>query len=75
MQRRLRKTKEVRGNYATVDHIDCLAFGGKHELSNIQVICLDCHRLKAQLENEFIIVLEGFGRGRSSCTPANMVTA
>lgn len=35
---------------SAVDHIRGKAAGGSDELTNLQAICVDCHRVKTQAE-------------------------
>lgn len=39
-------------DYATIDHIIARGLGGKNEPENIQIICLDCNKEKAEKERE-----------------------
>lgn len=51
-ERQMSALKRDRGanNYATIDHIDCLALGGSKRFSNIQVICKRCNNIKSRAE-------------------------
>lgn len=33
-----------------IDHIIAIIAGGKHEESNVQILCDECHKLKSQLD-------------------------
>ena len=35
-----------------IDHIQSLASGGTNDITNLQVLCVDCHRMKTSIENE-----------------------
>ena len=49
--RRLKRIpKNRRRLQATVDHIDCRAFGGSEHVSNIQIICWRCNHAKSKAE-------------------------
>lgn len=45
-----RSENKVRGSIFQIDHIVPISRGGKHDASNLQLLCYPCHRNKTNLE-------------------------